>query len=313
MSKYILDRIVHTILSMFLSVSIIFIVLRLLPSDPAEALLGLDISMEAAERLREQMGLHLPIWQQYSSYIFGLVRGDLGISLSTGMQISFLIMQVLPYTIIYLLCGLAIGIIIGIPAGIVSAMNQNHWIDSFIRILTLGGISFPSFVIAIFLILIFAVYTRGFPVLSAGSRTNIIDMLYHGFLPSLTLGLGLGAYFTRISRSSVLEVLKKDYIRTAYAKGLRKSTVVYKHALRNAMIPIVTFIGFYAISIVGESVAVEIAFARPGIGRLVLNGVIQRDYPLIQSIIVLYVAFSAFVSLSVDIIYILLNPRIKYD
>lgn len=297
--------------SVLLALTLIFFALRVLPGDPAEALLGQEISAEAAANLRGQMGLDRPALVQYGSYLAALCRGDLGSSISLGKTVASLLWDMFPFTLVVVLGGLGVGIALGIPLGMLSAVKRNRLLDYVARIISLGGISLPSFVIAVLLILAFAVNLRWFPITGGGNPSSPVSLAKHGILPAIAVGLGLAAYLTRISRSAMLETLYEDYIRTAYSKGLTDLRVLYKHALRNAMIPILTFLGIYLITMVGESIAVEIAFSRPGLGRLIYGGITQRDYPLIQSLLVIYVAFAALVNLLVDIGYAMVDPRVK--
>jgi ABC-type dipeptide/oligopeptide/nickel transport system permease component len=313
MSQFFIGRIFRIIPTLLLAVTLIFFAMRVLPGDTAEALLGQMGSQQAAEALREQLGLNQPLWKQYIDYMAHLVKGDLGNSLALGGSILDLLVQVMPYTLVILCGGIAIGVTLGIPLGVLSAVHRNTWIDYVTRLGSLTGVSMPGFVIGIILILVFSVWLDWFPMVGGGSPSNFWTLLYYAVLPCLAAGLAMTAYVMRLARSTMLEVLGEDYVRTARAKGLGEQAILYKHAFRNALIPILTLIGIYVIVVVGDSILIEIVFSRPGFGRLIQGGIAQRDYTLLQSLLILYVAFSAIVNLLLDVIYGLVDPRIGYS
>jgi len=312
-SRLIIGRILRTIVTLFLAVTIIFIFTRIIPGDPAEALMGRNISEEGLRMFRHNMGLDLSYFAQYLNYIGALLKGDLGIAYSTGLPISSMLVTVVPYTVIIVLGALFIGTVFGIPLGILSAVQRNKPLDFITRIVSLSGISLPGFVIGIILILVFSLGLKWFPMVGGGDLKNSISLIHCAFLPALAMGLGITAYLARLCRSSMLDVLGQDYIRTAQSKGLPVNKVLYVHALRNALLPIVTFIGIYAIVMIGDSIAIEVVFSRPGLGRLILGAINRRDYNLLQSTMLIYVAVSIIINMVVDILYILIDPRIKSD
>lgn len=312
MLAYLLSRSLRIVPTLLLAVTLIFMAARILPGDPAEALLGQNLSQQAVEAMRDQLGLNEPVWKQYLSYMGNLLRGDFGNSLVLGGPIVELLRQVLPFTAIIVFGGIAIGVAVGIPLGILSAVYRNRWIDYVARLGSLSGVSMPGFVIGVILILIFSVWLQWLPSVGAGDLSNPVSILRHALLPCLAGGLAMAAYVTRLARSTMLEVLREDYVRTARAKGLAERIVLYKHALRNAFIPILTLIGIYTIVMVGDSITIEIVFSRPGFGRLIQGGIGQRDYTMLQSILMLYVAFAALINLVLDLLYGFLDPRIKY-
>ena len=312
MSRYFIGRLFRIIPTLLLAVSLIFFAMRVLPGDTAEALLGQFGSRQAAEALREQLGLNQPLWKQYIDYMAHLVKGDLGNSLALGGSILSLLVQVMPYTLVIVCGGIAIGVALGIPLGVLSAVHRNTWIDYVARIGSLTGVSMPGFVIGIILILVFSVWLDWFPMVGGGNPSHLGTLLYYAVLPCLAAGLAMTAYVMRLARSTMLEVLGEDYVRTARAKGLAEQVVLYKHAFRNALIPILTLIGIYVIVVVGDSILIEIVFSRPGFGRLIQGGILQRDYTLLQSLLLVYVAFSAIVNLLLDLIYGLVDPRIGH-
>jgi peptide/nickel transport system permease protein len=309
MGSYYLGRILRIIPTLILSVTMIFFAARVLPGDPAEALLGQMISQQAADTLRHQLGLNDPLWAQYLSYMGRLLRGDLGASLVLGGSILDLLRQVMPFTAIIVVGGISIGVAFGIPLGILSAVHRNSWIDYLTRVVSLCGVSMPGFVIGIVFILLFSVWLRWLPMVGGGEPSDLGSLISHALLPCLAGGLAMAAYVTRLARSTMLEVINEDYVRTARAKGLAEQIVLYKHALRNAFIPILTLIGIYIVVVVGDSITIEIVFSRPGFGRLVQGAIAQRDYTMLQSIFMMYVAFSAVVNLTLDLVCGWSDPR----
>jgi len=296
---------------MWLGVSLIFFAIRVIPGDPAEALLGHQSTREGLDTLRQQMGLNQSLWIQYLKLLGNLVQGDLGLSLVAGQPISQMIMQVAPFTALVVVGALIVGVGLGLPLGIAAATARNSPIDYAARILSLTGLVIPGFVIGILLMLPFSVWLGWFPVVGGGERGDWWSLVRFAVLPSLAGGLGIAAYLTRLTRSVVLELLREDFVRTARAKGLSERWILYKHVLRNALIPIVTFIGFYTIIMIGDSIAIEIVFTRPGFGRLILGGLAQRDYVLLQSVLLTYVLLAILINLMVDILYTWIDPRVR--
>jgi ABC-type dipeptide/oligopeptide/nickel transport system permease component len=310
---FIAKRLARFAVTLLVAVTLVFFATRIMPGDPAEALLGERVSAEALQALRHRMGLDKALRQQYFEFIGNLLQGDLGVSLSTGEPVSKMIFDRAPFTLAVVFGALLFGTVAGIPLGVVSALHRNRWIDYFSRVMSLGGISLPGFVISIVLIMVFSVWLGWFPMIGGGETVSFWSMIRFAVLPSLAGGLGQAAYITRLCRASMLDTLGQDYVRTARAKGLRERRVVYLHALKNALLPIVTFIGIYAIVMIGDSITIEIVFTRPGIGRLIQSAVAQRDYMLLQSVILVYVAFAAFVNLFVDLLYSMIDPRIRSE
>jgi peptide/nickel transport system permease protein len=308
---FILSRIVRTIITLWLGVTMIFFAVRVIPGDPAEAILGHQSTREGLATLRQQMGLDQSLAVQYVKMLGNLVRGDLGLSLVVGQPISGMILQVAPFTALVVVGALLIGAGIGIPLGIAAATARNSFVDYVARLLSLAGLVIPGFVIGILLMLPFSVWLGWFPVVGGGDWGNWGSLIKFAVLPSAAGGLGMAAYLTRLTRSVVLELLREDFVRTARAKGLSENWILYKHVLRNALIPIVTFVGFYAIIMIGDSIAIEIVFSRPGFGRLILGGIAQRDYVLLQSVLLTYVLIAVLINLVVDVLYTWIDPRVK--
>ena len=258
------------------------------------------------------MGLDRPILVQYGRFLKDLCQGDLGKSLITNKPISQEIARALPYTLDLAIGGMIIGILFGIPTGILTSLKRNRAPDYIGRILSLIGISMPEFYLGILLMYLFAIKLQLFPVLGGGDLNNLGSRLYHLFLPALTLGIVMTAFISRMVRSSMLNVLREDYVRTARAKGLHERKVIYKHALRNALIPTVTVIGIYMSILMGGSVLTEIIFSRPGLGKMMVFAVKDRDYIALQSVIIIFSAFVFVFNLITDLLYSIIDPRIEY-
>ncbi|RKX79623.1 MAG: ABC transporter permease [Spirochaetes bacterium] len=312
MIVYAIKRLLQSIPIVLIVITLVFIIVRILPGDPAVAALGDYASKEAVEALRNRMGLNDPLWLQYFKFLGSILRGDLGKSLITGYPVATQVAQVLPYTIQLTLSGIFLGYLFGIPLGIAASVHRNKFIDYFNRVFSLVGLSIPAFYLGVLLMLVFAIKLRLFPVVGGGDITNLRENLRYLFLPALTLGLIMTAYITRMTRSSLLNVLRQDYIRTARSKGLVERLVLYKHALRNALIPIIALGGLYIIVLIGSSVMVEIVFSRPGLGKLMVGAIKQRDYTTLQSVMLIYALIVVVVNLITDLIYGLIDPRIKY-
>lgn len=311
MLKYTLRRLILAIPALLGVFTVIFIVVRIAPGDPATAALGDYASKEAVEALRRRMGLDAPLWLQYVRFLGGLLRGDLGKSLITGRPASEQILTVLPYTLQLTAAAILIGTLLGVPLGVFTALHRNRLADYLGRVFSLAGLSVPAFYLGLLLIFVFAVQLDIFPAVGGGDLSDPVDNLRHLVLPALALGLIMTAYVTRISRSAMLNVLSEDYVRTARAKGLAERIVLFRHALRTALIPIVSIIGIFAVSLIGSSVTTEIVFSRPGLGKLMVGATKQRDYTLLQSIAVVYAFIIVIINLTVDLVYGFIDPRIR--
>ena len=310
--NYAMRRILQSIPILLIVLTLVFFVVRVLPGDPATAALGDYASKDAINALRAKMGLDVPLWLQYLRFLGDLGRGNLGTSIITGYPVSAQMVKVLPYTLTLTFCAISLGYLFGLPLGLSAAIRRNSFIDYFNRIFSLLGLSIPAFYLGILLILLFSIKIPLFPVVGGGDFYNLKDNLSHLFLPALTLGLLMTAYITRMSRSSILNILGEDYVRTAHAKGVAENRVLYKHVLRNALIPIVALGGLYAVVLIGSSVMVEIVFSRPGLGTLMVGAIKQRDYTTLQSVMVIYTVIVVLINLLTDLIYGFIDPRIKY-
>ncbi|MCP4165682.1 MAG: ABC transporter permease [Chloroflexi bacterium] len=312
MTKYLVTRIALAIPTFLAVLTLVFFVVRIIPGDPATAALGDYASQEAVEALRERMGLNDPLYVQYFQFLSDLAHGDLGTSMITGKEISELIRQVLPYTLELTGTAILIGAMLGVPIGVYTARHANTSSDYIGRIISLAGLSVPAFYLGILVMLLFAVKIEIFPAVGGGDLSDFSDNIMHLALPALTLGLIMTASVTRLTRSAMLNVLQDDYIRTARAKGLKERTVVMRHALRSALVPIVSIIGIWAASLVADSVLTETVFARPGLGKMLVGSIMQRDYTALQSVMVIYTLFVVGINLITDIIYTVVDPRVTH-
>ena len=313
MVRYTVRRLLLAIPTLLAVLTIIFVIVRVAPGDPATAALGDYASEEAVRALRQRMGLDRPLWVQYVSFLADLARGDLGRSLITGQPVIDQIRHVLPYTVELTVAAIVVGLVIGIPIGIVTAVRRNTIVDYVGRVVSLAGLSVPAFYLGILLIYFFAVRLRLFPALGAAEFSEPGAHLHALVLPALSLGLIEAAYVTRMTRSVVLSVLNEDYVRTARAKGLPERIVLFGHALRSAMIPLVSLIGLFAISLIGGSVLTEEVFARPGLGKLMIGAMKQKDYTMLQSIMVVYAFIIVLINLVTDLLYGVVDPRVRYE
>ncbi len=312
MWAYITRKLLLLIPTAFVVLVILFLMLRVVPGDPAVAALGSEASEQAVQALRAELGLDQPLYVQFIRYAGGVLQGDLGRSLVTRTPISKEIATALPYTMSYAVSSLVVAIVLGILFGVMTAVKRNTIIDYLGRIFSLAGLSFPEFYLGLLLMLLLAVHWDLLPAVGAGDFDNPKDLIRHLILPSLTGGLIMTAYITRLTRSSMLDVIREDYIATARAKGLKESTVILRHALKNALISIVTIVGMYFGLHFAGSIMVEIIFARPGMGKLLLSAIKQNDYNVVQSVIFVYCLIIMVVNLVTDVIYGWIDPRIVY-
>ncbi len=313
MLRHIVRRLLLAIPTLFVVVTIIFLVVRVIPGDPATAVLGDYATDEAVASLREQMGLNEPIWRQYLDYMTGLLQGDLGNSLISRAPAWDQISYVIPYTLQLTAAALIIALALGIPTGVITAVRRNTWVDYLGRVFSLAGLSAPAFYVGLILIYFFSARAGWFPAIGAGEFSEPLDNLHHLVLPAITLGLVETAYVARITRSVMLNVLADDYVRTARAKGLVERVVLTRHALRAALIPIVSLVGIFTISLIGSSVLTEEVFARPGLGKLMVGATKQRDYTLLQAIMIIYSLIIIVVNIVVDLVYTWVDPRVRYE
>jgi len=293
--------------------TVIFLAIRVVPGDPAAVLMGEEADAETLQKFRERMGLDRSLWVQYVDFLSGLLRGDFGRSMLTEVPVSSQVARALPYTLELTFAGIGLGILMGVPLGVLAALHRNRSIDYAGRSFSLIGQAVPSFYLALLLMVLFALRLGWFPALGGGDRSNLASVLWHLFLPALTLGIAKAAYVARMARAAMLNVLSEDYIRTARAKGLSERTVNIAHALKAALVPIISVIGVYSIITLGGSVMVEIVFARPGLGRMMVSGMLRRDYTMLQSVMVIFAFFVVIINLGTDVLCGIADPRIRYD
>ena len=304
MHKYVLKRIL-LLIPVLLGVSLlVFAIMSLTPGDPAQLILGENAPKEAVLKLREEMGLNDPFFMQYFRFVKNAIMGDFGRSYTTGREVFGEIFARFPNTLILAVIGIIISVCIGIPIGIISATRQYSFLDSFSMVIALLGVSMPVFWLGLMLILTFSVKLGWLP--SGG-----FDGLKSIILPAVTLGVGSAAIITRMTRSSMLEVIRQDYIRTARAKGVAEKVVINKHALKNALIPIITVVGLQFGHLLGGAVLTESVYSWPGVGRLMVDAIRQKDTPTVLAAVVFLAAAFSVVNLLVDILYVYVDPRIK--
>jgi ABC-type dipeptide/oligopeptide/nickel transport system permease component len=310
-TSFIIRRLLASIPTLLAVLTLVFLLVRVVPGDPAIAILGDRATPETLAALRSELGLDRWIGTQYVDFLSHALRGDLGTSMVTHRAVWAEIAGALPHTIVLTLAAMAIGCLIGIPAGIWAALNRNGTIDVLTRLLSLLGLSFPVFVSGIFLLIVFALQLHLFPVIGNPRPGDWIDGLHKLVLPAITLGIVMAAYVVRVTRSSMLQVLGEDYIRTARAKGVPRRAIIWRHGLSNALIPVVTVVGLYVGILIGNSVLTEIVFNRPGLGKVIVSALTQRDYTMLQGMMVIYCFLIVVVNLLTDISYGFIDPRVK--
>jgi len=304
MIRYLLTRLAYMLPVIWLVVSAVFLLIHLVPGDPIQAMLGEGAAGADIQAARHAYGLDVPLGTQYVRYWSGVLHGDLGRSLRLNKPVRDLVAQAYPATLTLALSALLVAILLSIPAGVRSATRRNRWDDRTLSFVSLLGLSFPNFALGPILVLLFAIRLDWLPVSGAGGWRSLI-------LPSVTMGASLAAILTRMVRTSMLEELGQDYIRTARAKGLTERAVVYRHALRNALIPVVTVIGLQFGALLAGAIVTETIFAWPGIGRLTISAINNRDYALVQGCLLCIGLTYVAVNFCTDLVYSALNPRIR--
>ncbi len=304
MHRYIIKRLIMLIPVLMGVAFIIFAIMSVAEGDPVYSVAGPDATEEELDALREEMGLNGSLIERYFRYLGKLLRGNLGTSYISQMDVMKLYLQRLPNTLRLASLAMVVAIVMSVPLGIIAAVNQNSWKDTIAMILALIGLSMPNFWLGLLLMLLFSLKLGWFP--SGGSEGALSVVL-----PAVTVGVGLAALLTRTTRSSMLDVLRQDYLRTARAKGVSERKVVMHHALRNALIPIITIFGVQFSNVLGGSVLAETVFAWPGVGRLVVDAIDQRDIPTVTGALIMTTMLVTIVNLLVDIVYAYVDPRIK--
>ncbi len=333
MFQYVLRRLLIAVPMLLGAMSIVFFAMRILPGDPCVAMMGDQATSEALQDCTRNLGLHRPLAVQYADYLWRSVQLDFGRSLRQGYPVSEYIARMFPHTLVLVLASAVVAAVVGIPIGILSALKRrNPLIDYPLRIVALLGLSMPVFWLGILLLILFSLRLDVFPLIGGGDLDGAIqmirsgemfvyprdflaavgDVLHHLALPAIALGFTLAAYVSRLARSAMLEVISQDYIRTARAKGQGERAVVYKHAFRNMMVPLLTIIGlFVAVALTG-TVLTETVFTRPGLGKMLVDAIGARDYPLAQGAITVFTVTIIVVNLIVDLLSAVVDPRITY-
>ena len=314
MTNYILRRLIHSVFIIWGCATLVFFLLRLIPGDPVVQMLGPEYTPEAAEALRRKLGLDAPIWIQYGRWFGNVLTGDLGGSIASGETVTGAIVSGLPKTLSLAGLSFLLATLIAVPTGIIAALKRNSPLDYAASIIAFIGVSMPSFWFGIILILIFAVRLGWLPAIgySEIGEDGLWEWFKRLILPSLAIGAGYAAIMMRFVRAGLLEVLGSDYVRTARAKGLRERNVIVRHALRNALIPVVTVAGIQIALLLSGAVVVETVFSIRGIGRILVGAIFDRDYPMVQGVILLIAVIFVLANLVVDIVYTLIDPRIHY-
>ena len=304
MIRYLSARVLYMLPAVWLVVSLVFLLIHLIPGDPIQQMLGEGAPAVDIQATRHAYGLDLPLGRQYINYWKGVLHGDLGQSLRFNQPVRSLVVQRYPYTLMLTASALLVALVLSIPAGVHSARKKNHWDDRTISVLSLFGLSFPNFALGPILILFFSIKLGWLPVSGSGSVAHLI-------LPAITMGGALAAILTRMVRTSMLEELGQDYIRTARAKGLEERIVVYRHALRNALLPVLTVVGLQFAALLAGTIVTETIFSGPGVGRLVIQAIGNRDYFLVQGCILAIGLTYVGVNFATDLLYSIVNPRIR--
>jgi peptide/nickel transport system permease protein len=304
MLKHLTSRVLYTLPVVWLVVSVVFLLIHLVPGDPVQQMLGEGAGSADIAAARHQYGLDVPLGQQYVNYWRGVLHGRLGQSLRFQQDVGGLIAARYPSTLELTFAALVVAILLSVPAGVHSATHRNQWSDRVLSFVSLLGLSFPNFALGPVLILFFAVRLGALPVSGSGTLAHLV-------LPAITMGSALAAILTRMVRTSMLEELSQDYVRTARAKGLSERAVIYKHALRNAMIPVLTVVGLQFGALLAGAIVTETIFSWPGIGRLTIQAIGNRDYYLVQGCILAIGLTYVAVNFVTDLLYSAVNPRIR--
>ncbi|MDR7481800.1 MAG: ABC transporter permease [Armatimonadota bacterium] len=313
MREYILRRIVYAALVMWAVATLVFVMMRAIPGDPVRALVGFEGDPQAVELIRRQLGLDRPVPVQYVRWLARVARGDLGHSIWNRQRVAVLLRDALPRTLSLALLSFLVAVAIALPAGIVSAVRKYSVYDHALTGFAFLGLAMPDFWVGIVLIIVFSVRWQLLPAFGYEPlATGLWPWLSHLVLPAITTGTSFAAILTRMTRSALLEVLREDYVRTARAKGLGERAVVLRHALRNGLIPVITVMGIAFALLLAGAVIAENVFAIKGVGRLLIEAILNRDFPVVQGTILVIAAVFVAMNLAVDLLYALVNPKIRY-
>ncbi len=305
MAKYIIRRLLLFVPMLWVTVTLVFVVFRLVPGDPAVLVAGVSATQETIQMIRHQMGLDQPLHVQYVSYLMGLLRGDFGLSAAYGSHVLDALIARYPLTLQLASTAMLFALAVGVTVGVISAVKQYSWVDYASMLGAIAGVSLPNFWLGLMLVMLFSVQLRLFPVTGAGQWNALV-------LPAITLATYPTAIIARMTRSSMLEVLRQDHVRTARAKGLAERVVVLRHALRGALIPTVTVAGIQFGYLLGGSIVVESVFAWPGVGLLMMDSIRVRDYSVVQAVTIAFGFTFLLINLVVDLLYAYLDPQVRY-
>lgn len=308
---YLLKRIGLAVVIVVVAVSLLFTMIHMVPGDPLSVLLGPRATPELKAALAERMGLDKPFAVQLTTFFFNVLRGDLGIDVFSERPVATIVFEQLPFTMVLIFFAISWSVALGIPLGCYSAIHRNSFIDKFTGIFSVGTIAVPSFVVAIYSLLVFAVALQWLPAIGAGKEGDLLSQLEHLVLPSLAVGLGWVGYIARLVRASMLEVLGENHIRTARAFGLPERSVIYSYALRLAILPTVALLGVGIGNMLSGAVFAEIVFARPGIGKLIYDAVLTRNYPVVMGSVIVTTVLFVFCTTVADLVAAGLDPRIR--
>ena len=313
MLVYLIKRLTMTLAVLLLVVVFLSLIVHIVPGDPARTILGPRASPETIEMVRASMDLDQPVYIQLGRFVRNLLRGDLGTDVFTGRSINTMVADALPHTIVLAFTGLGLAIILGIPLGIYSATNPDSWMDRFTALISISLITIPSYVAGLFLLIIFSVELQILPAMGTGSLDDPLDYLMRLILPSVALAGTWIGYIARLVRTSLMEIMNENYIRTARAGGISERLIRYKYALKNAIIPTVAVLGVGMGSLMGGAVFVEVVFSRSGMGTLIFNAITNRNFPVVRAGVLVIAFLFVLINFLVDLIYTYLDPRIQLD
>jgi len=308
---YLAKRTSLAVVIVIIAISLLYSMILMVPGDPTAVILGPRSTPEMREALRADMGLDRPAIVQVGSFILRVFKGDMGTDVFTNRPVSQIVFEQLPYTMILIFAGISWAIVLGIPLGCYSALNRNSFIDKLTGVFSVGTIAIPAFVIALYGLLIFAVHLQWLPAIGAGEEGDLVDQIKHLILPAFAIGLGWVGYLSRLVRASMLEVLGENHIRTARAFGLPEKLIVFRYALKLAILPTVALMGVGVGYLLSSSVFAEIVFARPGIGKLIYESVLTRNYPIIMGSVLITTIIFVLCTMMADIINAILDPRMR--
>ncbi len=311
MLNYLVKRIISTIFVCILLISFLSLLIYIVPGDPATTVLGPRATPELVEKIHEQMGLDKSPIEQIVSFFFNILHGDLGTDVFTGRSISDMVFDVLPHSVILTMSSLLLAVILGIPLGIYSATHPNSWPDRVFAVLSISFITIPPYVVGLLFLTIFSAKLNIFPVIGLGEQGNILDYILHLIIPTIVLSLSWVGYLARLVRASLLEILNETYIAAAKSMGIKNHIILYKYALKNALIPTVSVLGVGLGKLLAGTVFIEIIFSRPGMGSLIMNAITDRNYPVVQGVSFVIALWFVAANLLADIINTRLDPRIQ--